>query len=190
MGACEGIERGLLYLPYPVQYLPPGGIETGGEARAAAWASVMGVEWRWIPGSSFAGTGTWERSGSKAKEVRFRELLFADDTTIVGTKEEMDGGVNAMKEVMGRFEERSNDQKEECLDFCMEESESIRVLGSWVGMKEDVNMRLRRAGGLWAKVKEQLKKGCLKGGKRGLCKRVWRVRCCLTAKRECGERRM
>ena len=29
-GNCEGIERGLLYLPYPVQYLPSGGIETGG----------------------------------------------------------------------------------------------------------------------------------------------------------------
>ena len=43
-----------------------------------------------------------------------------------------------------------------CLDFCMGESESIRVLESWVGMKEDVNMRLRRAGGSWAKVKEQL----------------------------------
>ena len=75
----------------------------------------------------------------------------------MGTKEEMDGGVNAMKEGMGRFEERSNDQKEKCLDFCMEESDSIRVLGSWVGMKEDVNMRLRRAGSLLAKVKEQLK---------------------------------
>ena len=110
MVACEGIERGLLYLPYPVQYLPPGGIETCvGEARAAAWVSEVGVEWRWIPGSSFAGTGTWERSGSEAKEVRFRELLFADDATIVGTKEEMDGGVNAMKEGMGRFEERSNE---------------------------------------------------------------------------------
>ena len=36
----------------------------------------------------------------------------------MGTKEEMDGGVNAMKEVMGRFEERSNDQNEKCLDFC------------------------------------------------------------------------
>ena len=95
--------------------------------------------------------------GSEAKEVRFRELLFADDTTIVGTKEEMDGGVNAMKEVMGRFEERSNDHKEECLDFCMEESDSIRMLVSWVSTKEDVNMRLGRAGGLWAKVKEQLK---------------------------------
>ena len=116
----------------------------------------MGVEWRWIPESSFAGTGKWERNGSEAKEIRFCELLFADDTTIVGMKEEMDG-VNAIKEVMGKFEDRSNDQKEECLDFCMEESESIRVLGSWVGMKEDVNMRLRRARGLWAKVKEQLK---------------------------------
>ena len=132
-------------------------LRQAGEARAAAWASEVGVEWRWIPGSLFAGTGTWERSGSEAKEVRFRELLFADDSTIVGTKEEMDGGVNAMMEVMWRFEERSNYQKEDCLDFCMEESDSIRVLGSWVCMKEDVNMRLRRAAGLWAKVKEELK---------------------------------
>ena len=83
------------------------------QARAAVWESEVGVEWRWIPGSSFAGTGTWERNGSEAKEVWFRELLFADDTTIVGTKEELDGGVNAMKEVMGKYEERSNDQKEE-----------------------------------------------------------------------------
>ena len=32
--------------------------------------------------------------------------------------------------------------------------------------------------------------GCLRCGKRGLCKRMWRVRYCLTAKRECGGRRM
>ena len=127
MDACEGIERGLLYFPYPVQYLPPGGIEAGGEARAATWESEVGVKWRWIPGSSFAGTGTWERNGSEAKEVRFQELYNADDTTIVGTKEELDGGVNATKEVMRKFEEMSNDQKEEGLEFCMEESESIRM---------------------------------------------------------------
>ena len=62
-----------------------------------------------------------------------------------------------MIEVMGKFEERSNDRKEECLDFSMEESDSIGVLGSWVVSKEDVNMKLRRAGGRWAKVNEQLK---------------------------------
>ena len=94
----------------------------------------------------------------------------------------MDGGVNAMKEVIGKFEGSSNDQKEQCMDFCMEESESIRVLGSWVGMKDNVNMRLRRAGGLWAKVKEQLKNM--------RCKRVWRVHYCLIAKQECGGRMM
>ena len=42
------------------------------EDRAAAWESEVGVELRWIPGSSFAGTGTWERNGSEAKEVWFR----------------------------------------------------------------------------------------------------------------------
>ena len=105
-------------------------LRQAGEARAAAWVSEVGGEVRWIPGIRLRGQGPGH--GSEAKEVRFRELLFADDTTIVGTKEEMGGGANAMKEVMGRFEERSNDQKEECLDFCMEESDSIRVLGSWV----------------------------------------------------------
>ena len=88
---------------------------------------------------------------------------------------------------MGRFEERSNDQKEECLDFCMEESDSIKVLGSWVGTKEDVNMRLGRAGGLWAKVKEHMKNTRLsKRWQARICNGVWRVRYCLTAKRECG----
>ena len=62
-------------------------------------------------------------------------------------KEEMDGGVNVMKEVMVKFEEKSNDQKEECLDFCKEESESKRVLDSWVGMKEVVNRRLKEQEG-------------------------------------------
>ena len=105
----------------------------------------------------FAGMGTWEMNGSKAKEVRFRELLFVDDTTIVGMKEELVVGVINMKEVMNKFKERGNDQKEESLDVYMKETKSIRVFGSWVGTKEDVNMRIRRAGGLWAKMKEQLK---------------------------------
>ena len=48
-------------------------------------------------------------------------------------------------------------KRKSVLDFCMEEGDGIRVLGSWVGTKEDVNMQLRRAGGLWAKVKEQMK---------------------------------
>ena len=49
---------------------------------------------------------------------------------IVGMKKGMVGGVNAMKEVMGKIKKSSNDQKDECMDSYMEESESIRVLNS------------------------------------------------------------
>ena len=76
---------------------------------------------------------------------------------IVGIKEETDKGVNDVKKVMNKFEGRSNDQKEERQDFYMEGSESIRVFRSQIGKKEDVNFSMRRAGGLWAKVKKQLK---------------------------------
>ena len=49
--------------------------------------------------------------------------------------------------MMGKFEEQSKNRKKECLDNYVEESESIRVLGPWVGMKEDVNVRVGRTGG-------------------------------------------
>ena len=44
-------------------------------------------------------------------------MLFADDTTVVGTKGEMDESVKRVKEVMGRWEERNNEDKEEALEF-------------------------------------------------------------------------
>ena len=40
---------------------------------------------------------------------------------------------------MGRFEERNNDGKEEALDFGMEGSVGMRMLGTWLGWKEDVD---------------------------------------------------
>ena len=43
--------------------------------------------------------------------------LFADDITIVGTRGELEEGVGAVKEVMGKWEERNNEDKEERLEF-------------------------------------------------------------------------
>ena len=117
----------------------------------------VGVGWRWVPGGSFAGTGNWEKECSEAKEVRVRLVLFADDTTIVGEKGELGRGVERMKEVMGRWEEKNNEDKEEKVEFGTEEGGKIRILGSWIGGGEDVSNRLKRAGGLWWKVKAKLK---------------------------------
>ena len=72
--------------------------------------------------------------------------LFADDTTIVGDEEELEDGVAATKKVMGEFEERNNDDKEEALVFGVEEGGDIRMLGCWMGWKQDVEKRLERAG--------------------------------------------
>ena len=58
---------------------------------------------------------------------------------------------------MGKFEERNNNHKEEILEFGKEGSNNIRMLGSYMGFKEDVNQRVRRGGAAWNKVKRQLK---------------------------------
>ena len=58
---------------------------------------------------------------------------------------------------MGDFEERNNDDKEEALVFGSEESGDIRLLGCWMGWKQDVEKRLERARKAWWKVKSQLK---------------------------------
>ena len=57
---------------------------------------------------------------------------------------------------MARFEERNNNDKEEVLDFGAEGSGGVRMLGSWLGWKEDVNNRLKRAGKVWGKLKGRL----------------------------------
>ena len=76
-------------------------------------------------------------------------MLFAYDTTVVGTKGEIDESVRRVKEVMGRWEERNNEDKEEVLEFGTEEGDEVMILGSWMGEKEDVRNWIRRAGMLW-----------------------------------------
>jgi len=127
------------------------------EARLEIGGDRVGIRWQWIPGGSFAGTSNWEKGCSEAKSVTITSSLFADDTTIVGEREELEEGVRIVKEVMGKFEERNNEDKEEALVFGDRDSEGIRMLGSWMGPEEDIRNRIRRANGLWAKVRGQLK---------------------------------
>ena len=123
--------------------------ELGGEG--------VGVRFRWVPLGSFSGTKTWERGSSEAKTVVVSSLLFADDTTIVGRKGELGGGVGAVKEVMGKWEERNNEGKEERLEFGAAKGREIRVLGNCAGSEQDIRNRIRRAGGVWGRVKDGLK---------------------------------
>ena len=109
-------------------------------------------------------------------------MLFADDTTVVGTKGEMDESVRRVKEVMGRWEERNNEDKEEVLEFGTEEGDEVRILGSWMGEKEDVRNRIRRAGMLWGNARGSLKGSRLSKRWQGRIVHVWKVVCCRQAR--------
>ena len=98
-----------------------------------------------------------ERGNVEAKEIQIDCMLFADDTTVVGTKGEMDESVRRVREVMGRWEERHNEDKEEVLEFGTEEGDEVRILGILMGEKVDVRNRIKRAGMLWGNVKRWLK---------------------------------
>ena len=116
-----------------------------------------GIGWKWMPGGSFAGGKTWERGGTETVRVTLSSALFADDTSLIGMKGEMDEVVRMAKDEMSKWEERDNAEKEEVLEFGTEEGANVRVLGSWLGTKEDISNRKRRAGMLWGRVKEWLK---------------------------------
>ena len=116
-----------------------------------------GLNFKFVPGSCFPGTSRWEKPNSEAKRIKIDKGLFADDTTIVGKKNELQQGVDETKRIMAKFEERNNDDKEEHLDFGTEESEKIRMLGSWMGEKNDTSQRMKRGGAAWMKVKNRLK---------------------------------
>ena len=117
----------------------------------------MGIPFNWVPGSSFPSSSLWEKQNSESKRIRVDDSLFADDTTIVGRAKELEVGLRITKEVMNAFEEKNNDDKEEELAFGTEDGEKIRMLGSYIGRKEDVKQRIKRAGAAWFKVKKQLK---------------------------------
>ena len=122
--------------------------ETGMEA---------GITFKWVPGSCFPNEKTWEKHNSEAKRVKIDSGLFADDTSIIGKKKELEQGVQETKKVMSMFEERNNEDKEEHLEFGTEEGNKIRMLGSYMGEEEDNRQRIKRAGMAWMRVKRQLK---------------------------------
>ena len=58
----------------------------------------------WFPGSNFPRTRLWEKKNSEAKGSRIDQSLFANGTTTVGRKRELEIGINIIKEEMGKME--------------------------------------------------------------------------------------
>ena len=73
----------------------------------------VGVKWHWQPCNTLPSGNLWERNNSEAESRDITLSLFADDTTVVGLRGEIEEGVREMKRVMESIEERNNKEKEE-----------------------------------------------------------------------------
>ena len=116
-----------------------------------------GVTFNYVPGSYFPSSSTWEKYNSETKKMKLDDALFADDTTLVGKRREIDAGVEETKKIMNKLEERNNDDKEETLLFGKQESEDIRMLGCYMGWDYDVKQRIKRGNMAWIKIRNRLK---------------------------------
>ena len=100
----------------------------------------IGAPWQWIPGNSFPPKDTKKASGNSATRVlRLFEVLFADDTTLIGKKAKSKTGNTKSKR---RFEEICHPDKEKQLTLGT--ANDIRILGSYADRKIDLTMRLQR----------------------------------------------
>ena len=119
------------------------------------------MKWKWIPGSNIPDINKIEKPNSEAKDLEINLSLFADDTTIIGERRELDEGVQIVKDVTESFEQRNNEDKEEKAVFGTTEADETRMLGCWLGHKQNVKNRIMGAGMLWTKVRGQLLKSKL-----------------------------
>ena len=66
-----------------------------------------------MPGDKLPDVVLTEKYNSEAVSVNIILLLFADDTTVIGNREELETEVRRMMEEMARFEGRTHPDKEE-----------------------------------------------------------------------------
>ena len=108
-----------------------------------------------MPGHSHPPTNVKNTFNSEAKNATITMSLFADDTTIIGMNDEIDEGKQIIQKVMGEFEERTNESKEEKMEFGARDSEEIPMLVTYMGNEHDTKMRIKREARTWMQIKKR-----------------------------------
>ena len=88
--------------------------------------------------------------------------LFADATTVIGKAHEVDEATQVMEESLALFEERTNNAKKERARLGTMEANNIKMLGVYLGRKEDIAQRLRREALIFAKIRKRFTKSRLR----------------------------
>ena len=121
----------------------------------------IGLEWKWRKKSRLTYQQKTKRNAHEAETTILDRVLFADDTTMLGKKRELQdcGGMDVSAQAMKDFGQTENEDKREWI--VMGEPGTVRVLGAYMDLKVDTDKRVRRGYGAWALLKTRLKKSKL-----------------------------
>ena len=106
--------------------------EKEGACEAEKSSKKVGIEWSFMPGHSLPTKNVKNTFNSEAKNTTLTISLFAD-TTMIGMNEEIEEGQQIIEKVMGEFGGRTDEAKEEKMEFGARDSEEIRMLGTYMG---------------------------------------------------------
>ena len=96
-----------------------------------------GIKWQWRPGNALPPHDLHRAVDSTVvQNFLIEHSLFADDTTFLGTRKEIDAGVKTAKSAMEQMEERCNDENEERMELG-KEGGTIRMLGSYADRRHE-----------------------------------------------------
>ena len=76
--------------------------------KAVSSGQPMGIAWNWIDDDKLPSSEQTGKFNSEARRTHFLIILFAVDTTVLGTAEEMGQGCQAIIEMMQKYEEKDN----------------------------------------------------------------------------------
>ena len=119
------------------------------------------MKWSWRSGHQFPLQQNVNKCSKENNTMPLTESLLTDDTTVIGKAREIDEATLVMKKSLALFEERTNDAKEERAKLKTMEANNIRMLGVYLGRKEDIAQRFRRGALIYVRIRKRFTKSRL-----------------------------
>ena len=132
----------------------------------------MGLKWIWKPKAKLVHQQQVKRRAHAGRERWFTNTLLADDTTLFGTRRELQsgGGMDAASSAMRDYEETENVNKREWIE--LGKPNEVRFLGAYLDLKVDTDKRVSRGYAAWNCIRQQLKKSSIHPRKQALVLRA------------------
>ena len=119
---------------------------------------AVGLKWKWRKKTRVTYQQKTKRNAHETLETTIDNILFADDTTMIGSRKELQvgGGMETVTRALTDFQQKENEDKRKWIE--LGRPNNVRFLGTWLDLDEDMKQRIKRGYGAWAKMRNKLAK--------------------------------